>query len=390
MAKTIAIIGGGIVGLSHAWAAARSGARVLLFERSTIASGASVRNFGMVWPIGQPRGAWHQIALRSRQLWLEILSEAQIWYDPSGSFHLAYRPDEREVLEEFLSTAPASGYDCRWLDKSDVLDRSRAAQPRGLLGGMWSPTEVCVDPRRVTRELPKYLADRWGVELHYGTGIESVAPTSVTASDGRQWGVDGVIVASGAELRSLYSDVLESAGGFRLCKLQMLRTTPQPQGWRMGPMLAGGLTLRHYPTFRHCQSLETLKRRIATESPLLDQYGIHVMASQTADGEITLGDSHEYDAAIEPFDKELINDLMLAELRGLIRLPDFAIAQRWHGIYASRTEAPMFLHEPEEGVLLAISTGGCGMTMSFGLAEQNIASWLGSQKVHKTAVAPAI
>ena len=74
----IAIVGGGILGLAHAYAAATRGHSVLLFERGGRASGASIRNFGMIWPIGQPAGAMHALALRSRQLWLEVLGAAQL------------------------------------------------------------------------------------------------------------------------------------------------------------------------------------------------------------------------------------------------------------------------------------------------------------------------
>ena len=69
----VAIVGAGILGLAHAYVAAKAGKSVVVLERSPRAAGASVRNFGMVWPIGQPAGTMLSLSLRSRELWLEIL-----------------------------------------------------------------------------------------------------------------------------------------------------------------------------------------------------------------------------------------------------------------------------------------------------------------------------
>jgi hypothetical protein len=74
----------------------------------------------------------------------------------------------------------------------------------------------------------------------------------------------------------------------------MMRTVPQPLAWRLGPSLAFGLTFRHYPTFQVCSHLHALKDRIARETPEFDEWGIHVTVSQTASGELTIGDSPEY------------------------------------------------------------------------------------------------
>ncbi|NJL73845.1 MAG: FAD-dependent oxidoreductase, partial [Saprospiraceae bacterium] len=50
----LAIVGGGILGTAHAYEAARQGLKVAIFERNPSPVGATVRNFGMIWPIGQP------------------------------------------------------------------------------------------------------------------------------------------------------------------------------------------------------------------------------------------------------------------------------------------------------------------------------------------------
>ncbi len=102
----VAIVGAGILGLAHAYFAAKRGHKVVVFERTPMAQGASVRNFGMIWPIGQRAGVVHQMAMRSRQIWNEILDASGLDYRPTGSLHVVYHQDEADVAHEFVERAP--------------------------------------------------------------------------------------------------------------------------------------------------------------------------------------------------------------------------------------------------------------------------------------------
>ena len=366
----VAIVGAGVVGLAHAYVAARAGWRVVVFERNPAALGASVRNFGMIWPIGQPAGPLHQMALRSRELWVEVLGQAKIPCLQTGSLHAAYREDEAAVGREFSEKAPSLGYECAWLTAAETLERSRAIRPEGLLGSLWSPTELTVDPRQVIAALPRFLAERFGVEFFFNTAVQRVENSRVYAGD-RVWDADLTIVAAGDDFQTLFPACFRDSGITR-CKLQMMRTAAQPDGWQLGPSLAFGLTFKHYPTFQICSSLTALKERIARENAELDRWGIHVMVSQNADGELTIGDSHEYGLAVSIFDRPEVSRLILEYAREYLRVPSLEIAQHWHGVYAKHPEHPYIRVAPQSAVRVVAVTSGIGMTMSFGIAEETL------------------
>lgn len=370
-----AVVGAGILGLAHAYHLARRGRQVVVLERGDRAQGASIRNFGMLWPVGQPAGELRALAIRSLEIWTEVLASAGLWHEQTGSLHLAYHDDEARVLSEFVDLASKTGLACEIFDPAAVVARSPSVRRDGLKLGMWSPSEICVDPREVVCGLPGWLAREHGVRFAFRHPVVGYDRPVVRTASG-DWQADRLWVCAGDDFETLYPQTFRDSGLVR-CKLQMMRSEPLASGHHIGPMLAAGSTLRHYASFRSCPSLAEVEARFSAEQPEFDRFGIHVMASQNGRGEVVIGDSHEYGDAIEPFDKTEIDTLILGYLRTFLDIPGLRIAARWHGTYAKNRDGACHVAEPERGVIAVTGVGGAGMTFSFGLAERVVREQLG-------------
>ncbi len=367
--RTAIVIGAGIVGLATARALSNKGFKVKVFERSHKAVGASIRNFGMIWPIGQPSGKLYERALQSRSIWKQICTEANIWHSEAGSIHVAHHPDEMQVLHEL--------YDCynkertiTLFNKDQVTDFSPAVESNNLLGGLYSKDELLVDARHAIELMPTYFNEKYGVEFYWGKCITYIADNTVYIGNDEEHEADVIFVCSGADFETLYPEVYLKLP-ITKCKLQMMRLQSQPDEWRIGPALCGGLSLIHYKSFAAAPSLEKLKDRYNEEMSEYINRGIHVMVAQNEVGELTIGDSHEYGLTHDPFDKAEINDLILSYLKKIARFKNWTIKESWNGIYPKLTngDTEIFI-SPEPGVYIINGLGGAGMTLSFGFAEE--------------------
>ncbi|RZL19673.1 MAG: TIGR03364 family FAD-dependent oxidoreductase [Pedobacter sp.] len=368
--KTAIVIGAGIVGLATARALAIRGHKVTVFERNERAVGASIRNFGMVWPIGQPNGPLFDRAMLSRSIWKEIAVEAGIWHDEVGSLHMAYHEDELRVMEEY-EEINRSLRDCSLLTPEQTLAKSEAVNPDGLKGALWSGTEMIVEARAAIGQIAQYLTGKYAVEFHWNTAITEISDTTVRSGT-RTWSADEIFVCGGEEFETLYPELF-AATPITKCKLQMMRMIAQPEDWRIGPSLCGSLSLVHYPGFKVAPSLEALRQRYEVEYAEYLKWGIHVMAAQNHTGELTIGDSHEYGLVHDPFNKDFINKMILSYLGTFTRLKDTQIIQTWNGILPKLTNGQTELVlQPADGVTIINGLGGNGMTLSFGLCEQLI------------------
>lgn len=386
----VVVVGAGIVGLAHALASARQGNRVTVVERDSHAVGASVRNFGSIWPIGQVHGDdWsdYDRGCRGADIWRTVARDTGMWIADTGSLHVARHSDELAVLEEFLAQAgPAVENGARLVTAAEAATLSPALVPDDVIGAMFSPTEINVDPVVGIPTVAKWLEERHGVEFLWSTLVREVSLPQVVTTRG-VIEADRVFVCSGADFQTLYPEVL-GEDVVRKCKLQMLRTLPQPEGWNLGPTLCAGLTLLHYDSFAHLRSLPALRERMDAELPFHREHGIHILATQTARGGITIGDSHAYAHTHDPFEQQAVFDAILDYFDSFVRLPERRIEEYWHGIYPSLVDkAPHLVTEVEPGVRIANGLGGAGMTLSFGVAQDHLSGSLTSTATERSALA---
>lgn len=368
--KNAIVIGAGILGLAVARKLAIKGYKITVFERNEKAVGASIRNFGMIWPVGQPDGVLYQRALRSKSIWKEVCNEAGLWFEEKGSLHLAYNKLELQVIEELVEVNK-NIRPIKLLSKENALQLSQAINTENLLGALYSEDEMIVEARVAIEKIPAYLTEKYGVEFKFNTAINFIDHPHVSSGE-QNWNADEIYVCSGADFETLYPKIF-AANNFTKCKLQMMRLIAQENNFRIGPSLCGGLSLIHYKAFEAASSLPQLKKYYSETMSDYLKWGIHVMVSQNETGELTIGDSHEYGLAFDPFDKQFINQLIVDYLKKFAVFKSWQQLQSWHGIYPKRTNGETeFVHSPQQGVTIVNGIGGAGMTLSFGLADEII------------------
>jgi len=369
-AVDLAVVGAGIVGLAHAFVAARAGLRVSVFDRDHAAAGASVRNFGFVTVTGQGAGDTWRRARRSRDVWAGIAPSAGIEVVHRGLSLACQTPEALAVAEEFAAGPMGGG--CEVIGRSDALARFPHLADDRLEGALVSPHELRVESRTAVPRLAAWLAERFGVEFRRGEAVVDVGPGSVRTPE-RSVFAAAVVVCPGHDYRTLLPSVF-AGRGLRECKLHMLRLSDP--GWRLPAAVMNDLGLLRYRGYADCPSLPRLRARWQYEAPELLADGIHLIAVQSRDGSLVVGDSHHYAPTVDDVAPLAVDDRILGLARGALRLEAARVVERWIGVYGSGPDDAI-VERLEEGLGVVAVTSGTGASTAFGLAEDSLAALCG-------------
>ncbi|MEF2977511.1 TIGR03364 family FAD-dependent oxidoreductase [Subtercola sp. YIM 133946] len=396
----VLIVGAGIVGLAHAAEAQRRGLSVVIVERDSRAVGASVRNFGHCCITAQT-GELLELAHLARERWLHFGGRAGFFAVSSGAMAIARSPEELAVLDELAaSREPGEVRMVRASEALDLLDApgdvgSAAASARGgsgsapaavpggsgaaggagparpwpapILGGAVLRDDLRVDPREAVAALAGWLAAQPGVRLFWRTAFLGGADGMLHTSRG-DIRAARTIVCTGHDLDQLYPELAEHHGVER-CALQMARIEA-PGGRRIAPAVLTGTSMLRYPAFAETTTAAALGAAMRSTRPDLIGIGANVMFTQRPDGTIIAGDSHRYDATIDPFLDEGTTDTLLEAVAEVLGTHELRVLERWQGVYASSAQQHYLVAEAAPGVTAVTITSGVGMTISFGVATR--------------------
>lgn len=369
----IAVIGAGIVGLAHALAARRLGKRVVVIDRDAQANGASIRNFGFVTVTGQQAGPCWARAMRSRDVWTEVAPKAGIEIVQTGLTVAVRRPEATRVLEAFLQTD--MGADCRLLTPTEAQTHVPALRANMLDAVLWSPHERRVESRTAIPLLARWLEHGLGIPFRRSTLATRVAPPVIETTRGPIH-AETAIVAAGHDFQTLFPERLQ-AYGLTHCKLHMMRVRPAAPVPRLASPVMSDLGLVRYLGYAELPEAAVLKVRLEAEQAHWLRHGIHLIAVQSADGSLVVGDSHHYGETVDPFAPDDVDDLILQEFDAVMNLPGRRVTERWTGTYASAPDRLMLVDRPSDSVRVVVVTSGTGASTSFAIAEEVIADLFG-------------
>jgi len=195
------IVGGGVIGLSCAWRAARAGARVALLDRAEPPAGATRVAAGMLAPVGEltfGEPELLQMTLAAAERYPDFARQLEeevgmpTGYAKLGALHIALDRDEAAELRRVHDLQRSLGLEAEWLPPRRCRELEPGLTP-SFNGGVHAAGEAAVDPRALSAALLAALAGR-GVEVRTGTEVVEAL------FDGER--IAGVRTGAGEELRA--------------------------------------------------------------------------------------------------------------------------------------------------------------------------------------------
>ncbi len=203
MSESVLIIGGGIIGLSCAWEAAKRGFRVTVLENDTFGGQASGAAAGMLAPFSENTDGpdpFFRLCLDSYFLYpdwvreMEELSGRKVELCHSGSLNIAFHEADLLPMRTRLDWQQKYGVPCELLGAAELRSLEPEVSPQAI-GALYCPGESHVFAPKLVDALME-ACWKAGVRLIPHAGqltkleVSTGSGVSVTMADAGSWHAD--------------------------------------------------------------------------------------------------------------------------------------------------------------------------------------------------------
>jgi sarcosine oxidase/sarcosine oxidase subunit beta len=234
----VLIVGGGIAGLSTAWALARRGVAVELFEQGPLPN-------PMASSYDEHRITRH--AYGRMEGYAQLMPEAfrvweQLWqaigtshFEPCGAVY--FLRHDNGWYDGASRSLRDMGIGFRDIPLDQVEQRFPMVRPEGLQRVVETDGAGMLFPARILTDLVVLLG-RLGVTLHAGSHVTSVDPERGTLiKDGKVFSGDTVVVAAGAWADRLIPSLREAVVPSRQAVLYLSPPPAMAEAWAHAPVM---------------------------------------------------------------------------------------------------------------------------------------------------------
>ncbi|HSM41045.1 MAG TPA: FAD-dependent oxidoreductase, partial [Afifellaceae bacterium] len=199
----VAIIGGGIVGVSTAYHLAERGeTNVVVLERAELTSGSTWHAAGNLPHFA---GSFNMMKLHrhSKELYRKLEARhGDIGMHLTGSLRLAHNRDRMDEFHRIAGMARQNGVEMAVLGVDEIRARWPWLEVHGLLGGLWDALDGHIDPTSVTNAMAAD-ARAAGVTIRRNSPV-----TAIERADSGRW----ILETPGG---TVSAEVIVNAAGFR-------------------------------------------------------------------------------------------------------------------------------------------------------------------------------
>jgi len=219
------VVGGGIIGLSAAFLAARGGLQVVVVDaRQPATTGATAVAAGMLAPLAEAHDMPDDLVrhgIESARRYPSFIDSVQelggpTGFNPKGTLLVAAYRDQAGDLEQLGRSHQRLGLQVERLSVRQVLRREPRISPR-IAGGLWCPEDHAVPPVQLGRALVRAI-EALGGQVRVGAVAQAIDPEGegigVRVHHGGQeqtWRAPRVLVAAGLGSQQVLGDVVELA-----------------------------------------------------------------------------------------------------------------------------------------------------------------------------------